>query len=104
VKPEEKKLATGSGFSTCCKKKTRVIDSRRRSKGIRRRRICDTCGTRYSTIEVIEVVEEIPEDNKARSMLASDMAMMTSLGADHRKMIRDLLALLTNRKTNEIEQ
>jgi len=36
-----------------CQSKTKVIDSRSTSKGIRRRRECVECLTRFSTYEII---------------------------------------------------
>ena len=76
----------GSGFATCCGKPTDVKDSRRTRHGIRRRRICHICQTRYTTMEVIVAGTE-----DEHMMLVSDMAMLTSLGPAERSAFRLLL-------------
>lgn len=43
---------------TCRSHKGRVLDSRPREAGIYRRRECDKCGERFSTMEVDEVMLE----------------------------------------------
>ena len=35
-----------------CGKETRVIDSRDAETGVRRRRVCDDCGYRFTTLEI----------------------------------------------------
>ena len=37
----------------CCGERTRVVDSRPTKTSIRRRRQCDICNARYTTIEVL---------------------------------------------------
>lgn len=38
---------------TSCQSDTMVLDSRKRDDGIYRRRSCPSCGTRFSTMEII---------------------------------------------------
>jgi hypothetical protein len=46
-----------------CNVETRVAETRRRSDGVYRRRICPSCNTRFSTVETL--VQEKPGPKKA---------------------------------------
>lgn len=38
----------------CGSSQTKILDSREKDNTVRRRRICMTCGKRYSTVEILE--------------------------------------------------
>jgi transcriptional regulator NrdR family protein len=72
--------------TSCCGRKTHVIDSRPgASYGLRRRRECMVCGRRFNTLEVFA-----PEDLD-HTKLAGDMALLTSLSKEDLIIVRRLL-------------
>lgn len=78
--------------SFCCGKRTGVIDSRPTLYGLRRRRLCNECGRRFTTMEIIAL-------DGIRTQVINDMALLSSLSGTDREAIRMMMkTLYENRK------
>ena len=47
-----------------CSKESRVLDSRKRIDGNHRRRVCDNCGERFSTLEKLITPKRVETEKK----------------------------------------